>query len=486
MNAIRLSRNPFVFVCFIQLFIWQVLSFACLWVISIFLIAGSAFAQGTIAISLEPLVDVSALAPDQEFDVNVRLHAEGSDVFSITQFQFDLSQITGASFVAVLWNQEVIGDPTLLSCDFDGIGEDQGSLPDCRYADLSFDNIVSASYLYASYDPFTSPGDAARPPVHLFNGDPEGVIIAALRYRFNPNEETGQMQVCGLPHEFGQTGVLFTSQTTQFFDFTSIPTSYSEYFGNVYGCADSALILEPESENEPVEFPEFDIHGNYTHFSYPMNGSIDPRSPYPVNGVPTTGGFDKVCFRFTTPVSPQNLTPQHFSTVQAYYLSTFPQAEIAPEYNIDPSTFQVPVVTEVVYNPGESVSGFIPGDDGTNIACAMLTPRMNPGTWLVIQVLETKAWFGYLPCDINQTGKCDIQDQNYFFTMALQYVFPTPSIPLHLWQFDIDGNGIFHYKPDYKKLLKLRHLLPEINRRVWEGKSLPPIEVVLDGSIFEE
>lgn len=485
MNAIRLSQDLFVSICTLQ-YSRRISRFAYLWALCILLITSSAAAQSAIVISLEPLTDVSALAPDQEFDVNVRLRAEGGDVFSITEFQFDLSQITGASYVTTFWNQEVIGDPSLLSCDFDNIGEDQGSLPDCQYSEFAFNSIIAAAYLYSSYNPLETPSDTLHPPFHLFQMDTEGVIIAALRFRFNANEEVGQLQVCGPSQEFGQTGVMFNSQTTEFFDLNSNSTFYNEFTGNIFGCADSALTLEPESEDEPVVIPQFDSLSNYTHFSYPLNGSIDPRSPYPVNGVPTTGGFDKVCFRFTTAVSPQNLTPAHFSTVQAYYQSTFPQADIAPEYNIDPSTFQVPVVTDILYNPDEATTGFIPGADGTNIACAILTPRMNPGTWLVIQVLETKAWFGYLPCDVNQSGKCDIQDQNYFFILGFQYVFPVPSPPMHMWQFDIDGNGIFHMKIDGKKLLKLRHLLPQINRRVWEGKSLPPIEIVLDGSIFEE
>lgn len=458
----------------IQLIACRILCGALLAASCFCFIATNAFAQ-SVQISLEPIADIGALIPDQVFDVNIRLHAHAGDVMSITQFQFDLGQITGATILGISWNQDYLGDTSVLNCGFDG----PGGMPECGYSSFSFEAIHAVTYLYESYDPI-SPFDAERPPVHLFTTEEQGLIIGTLHLQFNANEQIGSVNVCGFPNEYAQTGVALVSMNSEYFDLNSNQTVYSEYQGNISGCADSTLSLVPAAEEDPViiELPLIDEHNeSYAQFAYPPNGAIDTRKP----GMPYAG-FDRFCLRFAIPVSAGNLIPGQF-TVSQYLANSFPTS---PGYAIDPNQFQVPAISSILYNSQAIEADQVPGNDGTNVACLVMDQKMNPGTWLVFRMFGgvSRAWFGYLPCDVNQTGTCSAQDQEYFNIVGNPKQYENqPSFPLYLWQWDINGNGSYNYWQDKGALMNLRFTpvwAPYPPEPMWEGISLPDINMIIN------
>lgn len=440
---------------------------------------------GKVAVRLEPTGTIFVNQGEvTDFDVNVYIRAEDYDVFSVTSFQFDMTQATSAEIVDVLWNQDVLGDVSLASCGFGGAGD---GIPDCKYYTFAYDRVISAQYLYGSYTQGNLDEDD-RPPIHLMlqsstvpeqNGE---ILIAVVHMRHDGSPTTGYFDVCGYPHEYNQTGVSFLSMGTSSFDYASVPGIYSEYFSNISGCSQDStganapahLTIVPHEETSPPPPPppppvEIDFQPG-GQFSYPPNGAIDAR-----DGRTGQLGFDKMCLRFTEAVSATNLAISDFQTFQ--FIGTgMPAADIASvNYNI------IPQVTSIAFNAQDPDTENVPGANGSNVACLTLSPAMRPATWLIIKHIpsNTKAWLGYMPCDVDRNQKCQCADQHYYIQNG------NPSNPpgtLAVWQDDINRDGSYtsnpSYAPDKNTVKDIRQYSGNNNPR-WEGAQLPDINALL-------
>lgn len=451
-------------------------------------LVGSSTLPGNVSVRLEP---TGTIYVDQgeitDFDVNVYVRAEDTDIYNVITFQFDVSQATGAEVVGVTWNQDVLGDVTTGACGFDGAG----GVPDCRYNVFSYDGIINAQYQWETYNPNDLVFDGDHPPVQLLlqsspdplqNGD---VFIAVVHMRHDGSTTPGHFDVCGEPHVLSQTGVSFDSIGTALgFDYDSTLGTYSESHGNISGCsqdplADNApahLTIVPQEGTppEPPPPPPAPIEIDFQpggQFSYPPNGAIDAR-----DGRTGQLGFNKMCLRFTDAVSTTNLVVSDFQTFQ--FIGTgMPVGDIASvNYSI------VPQVTNITFNAQDADIENVPGANGSNVACLTLSPALRPATWLIIKHVpsNTKAWLGYLPGDVDTNGKVQCSDQHYYIQNG------NPSNPpgtLAVWQDDINRDGSYtsnqSYHLDKNTLKMVRQYNGNSNR--WQGAQLPDINGLLAG-----